>query len=952
MKHKIHDISCGKLRVAGYISGSGNSLWKIHELQKELEKTWEGSPFEITGCFSSDPEAKGVATAGELGIPVESLDLRAFYRARGEKFANMELRAEYDREALKLIEKFNADIIVLAGYVWATTSVVLDNYTVINVHPADLSVMKDGKKAFAGANGVGDALSAGMKELRSSSHIATSQIDGGPVLVISPPVDVDYSLAETLSEKDFMRNYLRQVNAQSRLTAARTVYEIALGSFETDSSGGVYYCGNKTEHGIKLESWEENKPYFQRSIEALIKPSSIAVIGASAKGGIGNAVIKSIKSVDYSGNIAAVNRNGDDVLGIHGYKTLDEVPHDVEMAVITVPSPFVLSVAEDCGKKGVKAVVCIAAGFKELGEEGAKAELKLKAIIDKYNMRMIGPNCMGISNNSPNANLNTTILHDIPQKGNIGFVTQSGGLGAVLLDYSKHLGIGFSIVASLGNQADVTVNDILPLLAEDDETKVILLYLETIPDYKRFKKIASRITRKKPIVLIKSGRTDAGARAASSHTGSLAGNDSVTGSLIESCGIIRAETVYSAFFTASALSKFPPLKGKRIAVVTNGGGPGILVSDALEKAGFEIPRISRGVQENLKKFLMAEASVTNPIDLVAPAPPEHYADAVKEVMKSGEFDAVALLCIPPATIHTEDVALGVVEGLKAYEDADWKLPLLSCFFGPSLGDGGRNAMTEAGYPCVEYPEQIAEVFNSCLEKKAYAADAFSHHTSSDISETEKLFIPDNQGYLPQQEAWKLLEKYNFDIAAPLLVKDVSDISKAKLSFPLVVKIDHPDIVHKSDAGGVILGIDSEEKACETVEKLMQKFPGARGVILQPQIKSSAEIILGTIRDDASGQAVMVGLGGIFVELMEDVSFVHLPFSRDAALDAVMSLKSSPLLTGFRGSEGVNIESLLDNMMRINHLLTDFPEIREMDLNPVMYSAENDKFIIADCRIRV
>ena len=950
MKHRIHDTARGKLKVAGYISGSGNSLWKVHELQKELEQTWEGSPFEITGCFSSDPEAKGVSTAEGLGIPVESLDLRAFYRAKGEKFANMELRAEYDREVLKLIEKFNADVILLAGYVWATTSAILDNYTVINVHPADLSVMKDGKKAFAGANGVGDALTAGMKELRSSSHIATSQIDGGPVLVISPGVDVDYSLAETLSEKDFMRTYLRLVNEQSRLVAARTVYEIALGNFEIDDTDAVFYCGDKKDHGIKIDSWEENKPSFLRNIEAMIKPKSIAVIGASSRGGIGNAVVKSIKSVNYSGKVAVVNRNGDDVLDIPGYKKLDEVPHDVEMAVITVPSPFVLSVAEDCGRKGVKAVVCIAAGFKELGEEGAEAELKLKSIIDKYNMRMIGPNCMGISNNSPSAKLNTTILHDIPQKGNIGFVTQSGGLGAVLLDYSKHLGIGFSIVASLGNQADVTANDILPLLAEDDATKVILLYLETIPDYRRFKQIASRITPKKPIILIKSGRTEAGARAASSHTGSIAGNDSVTGSLIDSCGIIRAESVYSAFFTASALSKFSPLTGKRIAVVTNGGGPGILVSDALVKAGFEIPRISRGVQEKLKSFLMAEASAVNPIDLVAPAPPEHYAGAVKEVMKSGEFDAVALLCIPPATIHTEEVARGVVEGLKAHKDEDWTLPLLSCFFGPSLGEGGRKEMTSAGYACVEYPEQIAEIFSSCLKREVNAVREFSHKKPSGIS--DNLPAPDSQGYLPQQQAWELLEKYNFDIAAPVLVKSGSEIDKENISFPLVAKIDHPDIVHKSDAGGVILGIDSLDKAVETVEKLMAKFPGARGVILQRQIESDKEIILGTIKDEASGQAVMVGLGGIFVELMEDVSFLHVPFSREAALKAVRSLKSSPLLTGFRGQEGVNLESLLDNMMNINHLLMDFPGITEMDLNPVMYCREKNKFIIADCRIRL
>jgi len=952
VKRKIHDPNWGNLRVVGLISGSGNSLWKVFEQQKELENNWEGSPFEVTGCFSSDPLARGVKTAETLGVPAVSLDLRQFYRDRGKKFSDRQVRKEYDRELLKLIEPFHPDIVLLAGYVWATSNEILDKYTVINVHPADLSVMKDGRRAFAGANGVGDALAAREKQLHTSSHLATSNVDNGPIFFISPGVEVDYSLEESMDPKDFMRTCLTRVNDQSRLIAARTIHEVALGHFEIDPQGALYYRDQPVPRGVRIDNWEENKPCYQRHTEALLRPRSLVVVGASAKGGIGTAVVKSVKSVGFKGPLAVVNRNGDEVLGVPSYQRMDEIPHHVDMAVITVPSPSVLPVVEECGRKGVKALVCISAGFKETGEEGARAEAKLKALVDKYNMRMIGPNCMGISNNHPEAVLNTTILHDIPVKGNIALVTQSGGLGAVLLDYSKHLGIGFSVVASLGNQADVTVNDLLPLLAEDEATRVILLYLETIPDYRRFRRLAARISAKKPIILLKAGRTEAGAKAASSHTGSLAGNDKVTESLIESAGIIRAETVYQAFFTASVLSRLEIPRGRRIAIVTNGGGPGIIASDAFSRAGFEVPPLSPEAQGRLKPFLMPEASCANPIDLVAPAPPEHYAAAIAEVMTCGEYDAVALLCIPPATIHTEEVARGVVKGLKEMAPDHPRLPLLSCFFGPNLGQGAREVLNAEGYPCLEYPEQIAEVLKTASPRPAPAVELPARSPAARLARVEALMVPDREGYLPQEQAWAVLEEYGFSLAVPRLVTYSMEVEGLEIPYPAVAKIDHPEVIHKSDAGGVVLNIADASRARQTVKELLEKFPGARGVVLQPQITSTREMILGSVRDDASGTAVMVGLGGIFVELMEDVSFLHVPYGRETARAALDRLKSMPLLTGYRGKPGVNIESLLDQMERLNLLLLDFPEIREMDLNPLMYSEEKGEFIITDCRIRV
>ena len=600
----------------------------------------------------------------------------------------------------------------------------------------------------------------------------------------------------------------------------------------------------------------------------------------------------------------------------------------------------------------MKALVCISAGFKEVGEQGAQAEWELKQLVDHYNMRMIGPNCMGISNNSPDSLMNTTILHDVPRDGNVAMVTQSGGLAAVLLDYSDHLGIGFSIVASLGNQADVNVNDLLPLLAEDEATEVILLYLETIPDYRKFRALASRISQKKPIVLIKSGRTEAGAQAASSHTGSLAGNDRVTDALIESCGIIRADTVYSAFFTVSALSRMPRPAGRRVAVVTNGGGPGIIASDSLSQAGFLVAPASEDLQNRLKEVLLPEASCSNPIDLVAPAPPEHYAAALDAVMSSKEYDAVAVLCIPPATIQTAQVAQAVVEELERKKEEGTALPVLPCFFGPNLGHGAREVLRAGGYPFAEYPEQIGEILERIVLKNLPETRNGRHSTVEMMVQAQKLFEADAEGYLSSEHAWSLLDLYGFRIARPVLVTSCSEVQDLDITYPVVAKIDHPEVIHKSDAGGVVLNIENAQRASEVTSELLERFPGARGVVLQRQVSSSREIILGSVKDGSAGQAVMVGLGGVFVELLEDVSFLHVPYSRQEAERAVLSLKSAKLLTGYRGEAGVNVDSLLSHMEKLNALLSDFPQIREMDMNPLMYCADTEEFIVADVRIRI
>ncbi|MFP4617239.1 MAG: acetate--CoA ligase family protein [Spirochaetaceae bacterium] len=961
----LHNPAKGKLRVVGFISGSGKTLWRVLELQRELEATREGSPFEVVGVFSSDPNAKGVESAAEYGIPCLSLDIREYYRRRQAKLKDREVRKEYDAEADKMISKLNPDVVLLAGYVWAATEVLLNRYMFINVHPADLTREEGGERLFAGPNGVGDALSAKEPYLRSSSHIATTELDGGPLLIISPKIPVDYTKAREYDEKEFMRYYLRLVNAQSREVGARTIYEIAMGHFSRNGEGKILYNGEPAPRGVTIEDWNKNIPLYARNTEALLRPKSVAVIGASSRGGIGHAIVKNIEALDFCGEAYAVNRKGENVLNTPGYTSVGEIPGDVELAVITIPSQYVLEAAQECGKKGVKAIVCISAGFGEVGAEGKKAEEELLRIVNAYNMRLLGPNCMGISNNESSVRLNSTILHDVPRKGNIALVSQSGGLGAVLLDYAEHLGIGFSVIASLGNQADVSVNDLLPILAEDPDTEVILLYLEQISDYRRFAKIASRITPHKPIVLLKAGRTGAGAAAAGSHTGSLAGDDKVADALIRTCGIIRVDSIYQGYFVTAALSRMPRVKGNRVAIITNGGGPGILASDALSDYGFEIPPLKEDAERELAAKLLPEASPRNPIDLVAPAPPEHYAAALRSVVESGEYDAAVILCIPPATVDTGEVAHRISEEMKALEGKIEDIPILGCFFGPGLGLPGRKALSAAGIPIVEYPEQTGEVLHAMGALEAtYSPDqkppyAVSGNIIKRVSEIIDTADPDS--FLGSGECKEILESFGLRTVPSAFIEprqeDLEEniekaLQKRGLVFPVVAKIEHPEILHKSDKGGVVLHISNKEELLNACSELFSRFEGARGILIQQELAAGIEVILGGVKDPSVGHAVMVGLGGTSVELLGDVAFAHVPYNYQEALRTLRSLKSAPLLEGYRGKPGVNIEDLIEQMQRLNRLLLDFPEIAEIDLNPLLYSPGSSQFYIVDYRIRI
>ncbi len=950
-KRLLHDPTNGKLKVLGYVSGSGNTLWMAHDMQLEIEEIEGESPFEIVGIFSSNPEAKAIKIAEERSIPYAAIDIKEFHKKHNAPLSDMEVRRKYDVEASKLIEDMGADIIMLAGYVWATTDEIIGKYPAINVHPADLSVGKDGHRDFAGANGVGDTIEAKYPSICSSSHIATSEVDGGPLLMLSPSFEIDYNISN--EENELKRAVLKKVNNESRLVGARVIYEIALGNFSIDEKSKVYYKEEAVPYGVKIDSWEENIPLYKRSFSGFFNPKSLVVVGASAKGGIGNAILKNIIKGEYKGSLYVINRSGDSVHGVKAYSNIGELPETPDLAILTTPASGVEEAIIGCGEKGTKALVCITAGFKETGIEGAEKELELKKLVDKYNMRLLGPNGMGILNTDSKINLNATMLTHTPQKGNIALITQSGAIGAALLDYAATYGLGFSKIASLGNLMDVDASNILNELKKDDLTDVIILYLETIPKGYEFLKQLQEVTKTKSVIVLKSGRSEAGAAAASSHTGSIAGSDSAVEVLLKRGGAIRVETLEMAYLAAMVLSKAKPMKGNKIGVVTNAGGPGILITDRLAANGFELPLMDENTQNDLLKKIYPESSTKNPIDVIAAGTPEHYAISLKNMAESGLYDGLAVVCVPPATVDTGKVAEALIPIIKELD-----IPIVNCFMGPTLGKPARDVLNANNIASVEFPEDCADVFTYLKlegENKSSLRERKTHlNVKRKMTARNLIQNTTPAGYIKSLDAIKLLELYSIPLAKWKFIQEEEDykVEDFSLNYPLVAKIENSEVIHKSDVGGVILNIMNEKELKEKIKHLLDKFPGSDGVLLQEQSSIGLEMIMGAKYEQFTGHIMLMGSGGVAVELYKDVAMKLNPLDEIDSEEMLSSLKNYPLFTGFRGMERLPINKFHQIMLNFSTLISELPEIKEMDLNPVVWDKNEKRFLALDFRIRV
>ncbi len=700
---------------------------------------------------------------------------------------------------------------------------------------------------------------------------------------------------------------------------------------------------------------------MSENLDSIFRPRSIAIVGTSRKEGtIGRQILHNLVDYGFNGPVYPVNPNAEYVNSIKCYPSVSAIPDQVDLAVIVIPKELILDVIDECAEKGVKGVVVISAGFKEIGEKGVKLERELVKKIKKYGMRVVGPNCMGVINTDPDIRMDATFGSTLPLDGHVGFMSQSGALGNIILEYADELKIGFSKFVSMGNKADVSSNDLLMDFEDDDKTTIILMYLESFGNPRNFTKIARRVTKKKPIIAVKAGRTMAGAKAASSHTGALAGLDVAVDALFEQCGVLRASSIEEIFDLAVAFSNQPLPKGNRVAIVTNAGGPGIIATDACVSLGLEMSRFEDGTYKALEEVLPEEASTANPVDILGDGGPERYEKSLDIVLSDPNVDAVIAIFVPPLISRTVDVAIAISEVSSKYHK-----PVLGCFMGREEVLTSIQELEKNNIPAYLFPESAAKSiagmskYNTLINRKEGDIRTFD----VDKERTRKIIekgLAKEEGYLPPDKVGGILEAYGFTFPKSKLVKNVEEaVAFAKeVGYPVVLKVVSPDVVHKVDAGGVVLDLHNEEEVRGGYSKMLsdvkKNIPDVRidGVLIQKMITGGRETILGMMMDPSFGPLVMFGLGGIYVEVLQDVSFRIAPISDLDANEMIRSIKSYQLLAGVRGEKSVDMEALEEYIQRISRLVEDFPEIEEMDINPFVVFQKGKSCTVLDARIRV
>lgn len=696
-----------------------------------------------------------------------------------------------------------------------------------------------------------------------------------------------------------------------------------------------------------------------RELDAIFRPRSIAVIGASTKKHtIGREILHSIIDFEFNGKVFPVNPKAPVIHSIKAYSTILDVPDAVDLAIIIVPRDHVKTVVQQCGDKGVKGLVIITAGFKETGPAGAKLEQEILEVARSYGMRMIGPNCFGVLNTEPNVRMDTTFSKVRSLPGRIGFVSQSGALGQVIIEYARNLGLGFSMFASVGNKADISGNDLLRYWQDDPSVEMILLYLENFGDPRTFTQIARQITKKKPIVCVKSGRTTPGARAVSSHTGALANLDLGVDALFDQCGVLRVDSIEEMFDLALAMCNQPIPKNNRVAIITNAGGPAILATDACVNWGLEVPQLKETTKRFLRQHLPAHASVENPIDLVASAGPEEYRLALEAVMKDDRVGSVLAIFVPPVMIDPKAIIDVIVEVRKKHEKT-----LLTCFMGPAEVIHGSEGLLQNKIPMYIFPEAAAKAlsdmvkYHEWVQRKPgkvvkYQGDRLK------VSETIEKSLEGGRTRLVGEEALEVFRAYKIPIAEyALATKQSQAVTKAeKLGYPLVMKINKPEVLHKTDIGGVIVDIRNAKEVRTAYGKLIKSLSRGKKkqrvteVLLQRMLRGGVETVFGMTQDPSFGPLMMFGLGGIYVEVMKDVSFKIHPLTDKDAEEMIQAVRGYPLLTGFRGSKPVDMDILKEILLRLSQLVGDFPEIEQFDINPFFAAPERAQCKAVDARI--
>jgi acetyl coenzyme A synthetase (ADP forming)-like protein len=714
---------------------------------------------------------------------------------------------------------------------------------------------------------------------------------------------------------------------------------------------------------------ERDRAATARSLRPMFAPASVAVIGASRDPfSLGRRVFEALRSAGFKGPIYPVNPQVSDLDGVACYRSVGDLPSGTELAVIAVPSDRVLEVVDQCGEAGIKSLVVITAGFAEIGDAGRALQQQLVERVRNHGMRMVGPNCMGLLNATPEVSLNASFSPIVPPPGRVSFSSQSGALGLAILELARQRGVGLSTFVSVGNKADVSGNDLLQYWELDPTTSVILLYLESFGNARRFGRIARRVARSKPIVAVKAGRTRAGSRAAGSHTAALAASDVAVNALFQQSGVIRAETIDEMFDIAACLEAQPLPAGPRVAVVTNAGGPGILAVDACEAAGLTVAELSDATRDRLRAFLPREATVANPIDMVASAGPDAYRQAIEIALASPETDALIVIFAPVDRRSSDQILAAIRDGIAAGRQAGAAAkPVLACV----MAEAGKLAPLMVGnekVPAYAFPENAARALGKVASYAHWRSqppalfwgfDDIRPGEARDLCREIAAVRTDD--WLTVEETRRVLNAFGLPLVPTVIARNADEAVglAAVLGYPVVAKLQSRRVLHKSDVGAVHAGLTSE-RAVRSAFRDLTALAAERGVVtsrdegvvIQPMVSGGVETFIGLSEDRLFGPLVAFGLGGVQVEVFKDVHFRVAPLSDRDADELIHEVRGYKLLEGFRGHPGADIEALRDILLRIARMAEEIPEIVELDLNPVIALPPGNGCRIVDVRIRV
>lgn len=696
-------------------------------------------------------------------------------------------------------------------------------------------------------------------------------------------------------------------------------------------------------------------------LDHIMKPRAIAVIGASTKAHtIGSDIMKRLQEYGFTGPIYPVNPKGGVIEGLQAYPTVLDVPGEVDLAIVVVNSKFVLQTIDQCHEKGIKGLVIITAGFKETGPEGLAAEKALLEKIRAYGMRCVGPNCLGVVNTHPSIRMDGCFAEALPERGDIGFVSQSGALGGGILNILKDLNLGFAQFISIGNQADINAETAMEYWENEEDVKQILLYMESIQNPANFRRLATRISKKKPILALKAGRSAAGASAASSHTGSLAGADMAADALLRQSGVIREFSLKNLFATAKMFSNCPLPKGDRVVIMTNSGGPGIMATDAVCEYGMQMAQLSEETKAKLRSFLPAAASVKNPVDMIASAPLEHYRQTLETLLADENVDMIMAIYLPFLGLKDIDVAKALMEIKAQHPDK----PIVGVFmtnneFFKQLAD------MEVNMPFFMYAEDAVDGMNRLNQQRLWVEKPVGKEVRFDVDQDRARAIiaeavAEGRDQLSTRESIDVLEAYGVRVcqAGFARTEDEAVAIADRIGYPIVMKMTSKTTSHKTDVGGVRVNIGSADDLRAQYQDLVAKLEerglldGLEGVIIQEMVKGTREMVCGIATDPQYGPQLMFGLGGVFIEVMKDVTFRIAPITDVDAHEMVRSVKAYKLLEGARGTTPAQIEQIESTLLRLSQLVSDFAFIDELDINPLIISEKNGEAIAVDGRIKV